>query len=249
MYVFYAPALMPNVVRAPGPYRQVFVAGQVQAPMPGYELKIDDFSRGFDTAGSIGATWDLLEVYQLTGGNSSVEIAIASFNRSYGFQLRPASRTANLFTALDAMLGGMSAWKIGRVPIKPRGYARRVEAALRCAAGSAPPHDDARELARWLNSERGGRGLRNAIAHTSGREVEDEAQRAHDRLQGVVRALLRQYVHFSTIWAHDGEASAARLGIAMDSPPAAAYVTTLEAEARQRGAMADLLCVPSSAHW
>ena len=87
-----------------------------------------------------------------------------SFNRSYGYQLLPPSRAGNLFTALDAMLGGMSAWKIGRVPVKPRGYARRVEVALRT---SAAPESvaDAETLSKWLASPHGGRGLRNAIAH------------------------------------------------------------------------------------
>lgn len=246
MPVFSAPALLPNIVRAPGPYRQIFVAGEVHAPdMPGYALKIDDLTQLAGEPGPIGATWDLLTAYRDTGGNTSVEIALAGFNHSYGFQLLPPSRAANLFTALDAMMGGMSAWRIGRVAIKPRGYARRVEAALRHAESALP--DDPRKLARWLHSESGGRGLRNAIAHGSGREVEAESQQAHERLQAIVRALLRQYVHFATIWAEESEATAARLRIAPDNPLAAAYVTTLEAEARQPGAMADLLSRPAPA--
>ena len=136
----------------------------------------------------------------------------------------------------------MSAWKIGRVPVKPRGYARRVEVALRCAASQAIPGDP-QDAARWLHSQRGGRGLRNAIAHGTGSKVEAEAQRAYERLQSIVRALLRQYLHFSVIWARQHEETAARLGLAAGSPLAAAYVTTLEVEAKHPGSMLDLLRV------
>jgi hypothetical protein len=243
IFVFSAPSLLPSIIRAPGPYRQIFSSGKLQVPpMPGYELKIADLMQLTGEPGPIGATWELLTAYQDTVDNTSVEIAIAGFNQSYGFQLLPPSRAANLFTALDAMLGGMSAWKIGRVAIKPRGYARRVEAALGYAETALA--DDPRTLGRWLHSEHGGRGLRNAISHGTGREVEAESERTHETLQGIVRALLRQYVHFATIWAQAREATAARLGIAAGSPLAAAYVTTLEAEACQPGAMSDLLCRP-----
>jgi len=240
MYAFYAPSLAPNVVRAPGPYRQVFVSDPNHVPMGLFELELDDLNQRPDTPGPIAATWDLLQDYQSTGGNASVEIAIESFNRSYGFQLRPQSRAANLFTALDAMLGGMSAWRIGSVPVKPRGYARRVEAALRSTASPAFAGDPS-EVARWLHSDRGGRGLRNAIAHGTGSTVEPEAQRAYERLQSIVRSLLRQYLRFSIIWAQEQEETTARLGLATGSPLAAAYVTALEAEAKRPGSMLDLL--------
>lgn len=240
LYVFYAPSLPLNVVRAPGPYRQVFVAGPTHIPMERLNLKLDDLTQRLDSPGPIAATWKLLEDYQCAGRNASVEIAIESFNRSYGFQLRPASRAANLFTALDAMLGGMSAWKIGRVPVKPRGYARRVEVALACAASPEFPGDP-HDAARWLHSARGGRGLRNAIAHGDGSKVEPEAQRAYERLQSIVRVLLRQYLHFSTVWARQRDETAVRLGLAAESPLSAAYVTTLEAEAKRPGSMLDLL--------
>lgn len=240
MYVFYAPSLPLNIVRAPGPYRQVFVSGPTHLPLARFELKLDELTQRLDSPGPIAATWDLLQDYRRSSGNTSVEIAIESFNRSYGFQLRPPSRAGNLFTALDAMLGGMSAWKIGRVPVKPRGYARRIEVALRSADSPAFPGDP-HEVAGWLHSDRGGRGLRNAIAHGTGSAVEAEAQRACDRLQAIVRSLLRQYLHFAIIWARRHEDTAARLGLAAESPLAAAYVTALEAEAKRPGSMLDLL--------
>jgi hypothetical protein len=237
MYVFEAP-LAPNVARAPGPYRQAFVSGQ--APLARFELRIEDLTRTLDAPGPIAATWSLLESYRRTPGNASVEIAIESFNQSYGFQLRPMSRAGNLFTSLDAMLGGMRAWKIGRVPVKPRGYARRLESALRTsAAGEAA--GDARESARWLESSRGGRGLRNAIAHGADEALDETANDAHERLQAIVRAVLGQYLHFATRWAEGGVETAARLGLHAESPLAAAYVTTLAAEVKAPGSMLDLL--------
>jgi hypothetical protein len=241
MYVFYAPSLLWNIVRAPGPYRQVFLSDPTQVPMALFELKPDELTQQLDSPRPIMAIWELFREYRRSGGNSSVEIAIESFNRSYGFQFRPQSRASNLFTALDAMLGGMGTGKIGRVPVDPRGFARRVEAALKAASPRFPGEPD--DAARWLNSDRGGRGLRNEIAHRSGSKVETQAQDAYERLQSIVRTLLLQYLKFSTVWARQHDEIAERLGLAADSSLSAAYVTILEAEARQPASMSDLLQV------
>jgi hypothetical protein len=235
LYIFRAPSLPVNIVRAPGPYRQVFASDAAGVPMARFELKLADLTQRLEAPGPIAATWELLQTYRGTDGNSSVEIAIESFNRSYGFQLRPSSRAANLFTALDAMLGGMSARSIGRVSVDARGFRRRVEIALRSAAYA----DDPQKAAKWLDTR--GRDLRNQIAHTSGIAVEGPAREAYEQLQAIVRALLRQYIRFFTLWAGRHPEQAARLGIAGDSPLAAAYVKALATEAREPGSMADLL--------
>jgi len=239
-YVFYAPSLPVNVVRSPGPYRQAFVTGTSRLPMPGYALQLKDLAKGIHAPGPISATWELLQDYRRSGGNASVEIALESFNRSYGYQLRPASRAANLFTALDSMLGGMNAWKIGPVPIKPRGYARRVEAALSSVADQVSTAD-LHAAVHWLTAGSGGRGLRNSIAHGNGRNVEADACEYYDQLQSITRSLLRQYLHFSSTWMQRREEIAPRLGISENSPLAAAYVTLLEVEAKRSGSMQDLL--------
>jgi hypothetical protein len=235
LYIFHAPSLPVNIVRAPGPYRQVFASDPAGAPMARFELKLADLTQRLEAPGPIAATWELLATYRGTDGNSSVEIAIESFNRSYGFQLRPSSRAANLFTALDGMLGGMSARRIGHLSVDARGFRRRVEIALRTAAYG----DDPRNAAKWLDTV--ARGLRNQIAHSSGTAVEGQAQEAYEHLQAIVRALLRQYIRFFPRWAGASAEKAERLGIAGDSPLAAAYVKALEAEARQPGSMSDLL--------
>jgi hypothetical protein len=238
--VYYAPSLSPSVLRAPGPYRQIFVSGRVHLPVTPYALRLADLTRQLDRPGPIAAAWELLQAYQRTGGNTSVEIALEGLHLSYGFQLRPASRAGNLFTALDAMVGGMSAWKVGGVPVKPRGYARRIEAALRTARSPAF-HDDPLEAARWLHHDRGGRGLRNALAHGTGTAVEAAVADAIDRLQDIVRSLLWQYLRLSAVWARRDHAVAARIGISRDAPLAAAYVTVLETESRHPGTIQDLL--------
>ena len=157
-------------------------------------------------------------------------------------QARQSVREAgNLFTALDAMLGGMTARKIGRVIVhNQRGYSRCVETALGYAAATGVD-DSPRDAAKWLHAESGGRGLRNAIAHGTGIGVEPEAQGVYEPLQAIVRALLRQYLHFAVVWAHQAGKTADRLGISADSPLSAAYVKTLKAEAQTPGSMSDLL--------
>lgn len=240
---FYAPSFRGrNVERAPGPYRQAFNSGTEALPLTGYALHLDDLNQSASRPGPIAAVWQLLERYQDSGGNTSVAIALESFRRSYGYQLRPSSRVANLFTALEAMLGGMHAWKIGPVAVKPRGYARRVATALSCCGPAVNDEKKLQQDARWLHAEQGGRGLRNAIAHGAGEEVELAAAQAYDRLQEIVRVLLRQYLHFAAQWATGTESIAVRLGLKGSEPLAAAYVTALEAEARQTGALRDLLC-------
>lgn len=234
-YVFYAPSLPNNVLRFPGPYRQAFVSGTSFLPMPGFALSIQDLTQDINAPGPIAATWQLLQEYRLSGGDTSVEIALESFNRSYGYQLNDTHRAANLFTALDAMLGGMSARKIGRVSINPRGFARRVEAALRTARSptfSGDPHNEA----RWLDWKDGGRGIRNAIAHGKSQTVAAAAAESYDRLQAIVRTLLCQYLRFSVIWFSGRSWIATQLDIPPDSPLAAAYVKALEVEAKEPAA-------------
>ncbi len=240
MHLFYAPTLPLNVLRAPGPYRQVFVTGLEEPGLPKYDLPLAELTRTGGAPSTISAVWQLLQAYRRTGGDMSVELAIESFHRSYGYQLAPRSRAGYSFTALEAMLGGMNAWWIGRVPVKPRGYAQRVEAALRTS--TAPQRiDSAQDASAWLASEQGARGLRNAIVHGVLDAGEAPARDAHERLQAIVRSVLYQYLQFAGLWLAHGPELAARLSLEADSPLAAAYVTTLEAGARQPGSMLDLL--------
>jgi hypothetical protein len=245
--VYYAPSLavggLAPVVRAPGPYRQIFVSGDTHRPAMPYALRLADLTVDPHQPGPIAHVWALLQAYQWAGRNTSVDIAIEAFHQSYGFQLRPASRVGNLFTALDAMLGGMSAWKVAGVPVKPRGYARRAEAALRTSRSPAPV-DDPVSTARWLHHDRGGRGLRNGLAHGNAAVLDGEVATAHERLQAIVRAVLWQYLELAVAWARNPDACAAQLALRTETPLAAVYVTALEAEARRPGILEALLRDP-----
>ncbi|MDX2464155.1 MAG: hypothetical protein QNK31_06560 [Porticoccus sp.] len=240
-FTFYAPDLpINNVVRSPGPYRQAFVTGTAHLPMPGYGLSIHDCSEKIDTPGPISIFWELIQSYRNFDGDTSIDIAIESFNHSYGYQLIPTQRVSNMFIALDAMLGGMNKRKIGKVSIKQRGFTRRVETALSTAKKLpflGAPHMEA----RWLNYKDGGRGLRNAIAHGEGQTVSSIAEESYDRLQAIIRVILCQYIQFFLLWSTEKSAIATRLDIPTESPLAAAYVKTLEAEFKEPDSMQGLL--------
>jgi hypothetical protein len=45
LYMFYAPSLALNIVRAPGPYRQVFASDPSYIPMTRFELKLDELTQ------------------------------------------------------------------------------------------------------------------------------------------------------------------------------------------------------------
>lgn len=240
MQVYSAPTLPLNVLRAPGPYRQVFVTGMHASSLAPYDLALGELPRSASISSPLERIWQLLQAYRLTGGDTSVEIAIECFNRSYGYQLLPRTRAGNLFTALEAMLGRMSASRIGSVPVNSRGYARRAEIALRT---SAAPQSiaDACATSAWLAAADGGRGLRNAITYGEPDGGEAPALDAYERLQSIVRCVLYQYLHFAALWLVQRGELASRLALDEASPVAAAYVTALEIEALEPGSMTDLL--------
>lgn len=177
-----------DIIRLPGPYRQVML-GMTMAPMPGYIHETSDTGDGDDWGPPA-----LLELMSstLAASNSALTIALASFNRSYGYALPARDRAAELFTAIDAMLVGMSAQRVGRVKLRRFGFRRRVEHAL---AFAGEPAEAAAREAYWLDSQDGGRGYRNALAHGRtthrGPDVDDIL-----RLQAIVRRLLRALLLF-----------------------------------------------------
>lgn len=214
--------------RKPGPYRQVFLTGVEELPLAPYHLSLADLTTPPDAAGPIAEIWDLLMAFRSRSGNASVEIALDNFNRSHGFQLTPVDRLANLFVALDAMLGGMSAKRLGNVRLRRNSYRNRVQAALSLSPQAGV---DAADEAAWLSAMNGGRGLRNAIAHGDHQALGGAATEAQARVRHIVRLLLRLYLRFALRWAEEEAEISARCGLPARTPLAIAFNTLLEARA------------------
>lgn len=142
--------------------------------------------------------------FRQNSGNAAAAIAISQFNRSFGFTLTAADRAAPLFTAIDAVTGGMSARRIGKTPLRPR-FRRRVALAL-TAGGMMPEEADAQ--AAWLYWQDGGRQLRNALAHGDRNAIADRIGNDEIlRLQAIVRALLPPFLDFAASWSGEPGAS------------------------------------------
>jgi hypothetical protein len=226
-----------DIRRTPGPYRQAFMTSDPYRPYAGYALSLGELTTHLNERRRVTRIFDLLTSYRAPGGNSSVEIALENFDRSFAYQMTGAQRAANLFMALDTMLGGMSARRIGRVPLRQRYFRRRVQAALSAANDQGI---DVVDEAKWLDAKEGGRGLRNAIAHGDLGAVAFEIDPVIPRLQHIVRLILLQYLIFAIRWACASEAIAARLALPQLSL-AAAYNKVLELQVSDDCAALDLL--------
>jgi hypothetical protein len=142
--------------------------------------------------------------------------------------------------ALDAMLGGMSARRIGSVPLRQRYFQRRVQAALSVTDYQSL---DIVVEAKWLDSRDGGRGLRNAIAHGDVSTITFDVDAVVPRLQQIVRLILRQFIVFAIRWDSDSESIAARLNLPQSSL-VAAYNKVLELRVSNSDAALNLLQEP-----
>jgi hypothetical protein len=214
--------------RFPGPYRQAFSIGAGTAPLLSYRLNIDDLTTRSGIPGSTAALWALLTEFRRISGNASVEIAIENFDRSFGLNLWPMDRLAFLFIAMDAILGGMSTMRIGKVLLRRKSFRRRVASALIVSRMSVI---DGNTEAEWLDSPFGGRGLRNAIAHGGQHTIGDGIEQVPERVQRVLRLLLRQYLSFAIRWAENTATVSERFDLPPCCSLSGAYNKVLEARA------------------
>lgn len=228
--------------RRPGPYRQAFLIGLDNMPFPGYELKIADLTTSRNEPGAITLLWQQLTEMQSHVGNASLEIALESFNRSYGFQLRPSQRLAHLFIALDAMLGGFNEDKPGGIKLTGSSskFSQRFKAAL---LADGKEFIKANQEVGWLNDHKsgGGRWLRNSIAHGEDVDSCGAAEEAQLRLQEIIRALLRQYIRFLLRWKTDRLNISQRFSLPEACSPVGAYNAILAACASEVEGAFDLL--------
>lgn len=222
--------------RSVGPYRQAFLGGISDAISPRYELKIEELVTQKGQVTIMTKMWQLIETYR--GAKvQAADIAIANLNRSYGYQLMNTQRAAFLFTALDAMLGGMNVKRIGEVKFHSR-FRERVGAALSLATKNIQDLN-IKEEADWLDST--GRQIRNALAHGRPDTVGKEAGENYDRLQTIIRVLLRQYLEFNIRWALGSAEIAQRFRLPANCAPAAAYNRILDDHVRGLTDASDLL--------
>lgn len=228
-----------SIIRSPGPYRQAFMMGVPSGTPQGYELGIDELTGVDHVKGPVTTFYDQITTYRLHA-NSAADIAIENFTRSFGYQLAGVHRAAFLFTAIDAMLGGMSAWRIGGMKLKRR-FRQRVTAALQAASGEPWIGVDAtaEERAIWLDTT--GRAIRNAIAHGDARKVAHEAENYWTLLQTLVRILLRGFISFSIQWNDKRATLTQRFNLDASATLVQGYNRTLERGVDGDEAALDLL--------
>jgi hypothetical protein len=184
----YAPSFFNQ--RVAGPYRQAGLSGAVEGAFAAYELRLDDLITAPDDEPPIAQLFGLVQAYR-EQGTGAADIAIRNFGHSYGYTLTGTARALMLFTALDAMLGGMSVRQIGLYKVTTT-FAERLQQALEL--GPESPRRWAESESAWLDSE--GRRLRNALVHGRPSEVADFADGSHERIRAVVRHVLTLYIEF-----------------------------------------------------
>lgn len=214
--------------RRVGPYRQAMLGGEHMADQPGYVLSVEHLAGVSRPSTELTRLWLLGRQYLSSGGNTAADVAVDNFHRSYGYQMSSRERVAFLFTSVDAMMGGMSARRIGSTKIEVR-FRPRLEAAL-AALESRGAFAGAAESAAWLDDR--GRAMRNAVAHGRGASIEPEAQAGYPRLQIICRALLRLFLEFSLEWAHDPGSLRDSLGLSGSDSPVEVFNRALEACSR-----------------
>jgi hypothetical protein len=182
------------ILKWPGLYRDMLprlVYGW--SPEDGYRLSIQDLlpvdSEGMEQPPRLYRIAEALGSLKRDHGFPEGRPALATWNFSYEYGLSDRQRYSLLFTALETALGPMSSWSaddsVGRMP-----FQRRVERAIRLSG-----RPDAKECADWMDNPRGGRGIRNAIAH--GSQLVDDHTLVLARLREVVRSSLLALVGFA----------------------------------------------------
>jgi hypothetical protein len=214
-------------VREVGPYRQVFLAGNQTDTPHGYELKVDEISRNKDETKHITQIWQLINQYRNKRTNTSADIAIENFHRSYGYQLSGIQRASFLFVAIDAILGGLSTRYIGQVSLQSK-FRDRVSAGLTTLMQTNTVQKNFKPYteADWLDTE--GRNIRNSIAHGRSYAVAAHANDSYLRIQSIIRLLIRQFLEFSIKWAVNPLEISDLLDISSEIPPKAAYNKILD---------------------
>lgn len=234
----------PRIARLAGPFRQAFME-RVPDELPSrYTIRIEELSLQKGVPSPTAGLWSLIEQYHHIAHHTTADIALENFNRSYGFQLRGTQRCALLFTALDAMLGGMNTDRIGRLKLQSP-LRERVFAALDAVEGNwAGTNASPMELSQWINTV--GRRIWQAVATGNATSVTEQADGSWEYIQLIVRVLLRQYLEFSVKWFKDPDSIKKRLGLQDDVAPVVGFNLALELKATKKARLDDLLSFDAS---
>lgn len=229
----------PNIVRMPGPYRQAFMESLPGELPTRYAMRIRELSAQRGVSSAIACLWNLIEQYNHIAHHTTADIAIENFNRSYGFQLRGTQRAAYLFTALNALTGGMNAQRISRLKLNSH-FRDRILAALEVVQGTWLGTDSSpKELAQWLNTA--GRRVHNGVSYGESAAISVEADGSWEYIQLIVRVLLRQYLEFSVKWFKNASEICSLLGLPNNVSPVIAYNLALELKVKNSAGVDDLL--------
>ena len=184
------------IVRVPGPYRQIFIAGFENDFPEFYKLQPNDLAYSIKGNGPLQSIFNLISQYRQSGGNQSVEIAIENFELSYSLpgNISWEQKISSLFTSMDAMLGGMSLhFSKGKYYLRETKmelfFRERIQKVLVLCG-----YPEAENESKWVDSLR---KLRNSIAHGSRSDLEEEAKGEFERFQDVVRSILKHYMAFA----------------------------------------------------
>lgn len=148
-----------------------------------FEYPIEDSCvLGAEDRDGIEMTFTRLERYR-PEADETVDIALRHFDWSHRFGLTAAQRATLLCIALEATFG-----EYRREPRSAPSLGRRAAAASRS--------DDPEALASFLDNRKGGRGVRNHLAHGSEGKPPVSLDRATPLLEGAVRDGLQALLAF-----------------------------------------------------
>jgi hypothetical protein len=187
------------------PYRQMFLAGLNNNFPEFYKLELSDLSPKTDLISHIFKISSLIKRYKESGLNQPAYTAIENFHLAYALpgHIESEQRLNFLFTALDAMLGGMSLrmdgkkWRLNNTEMTIF-FKERLLEILKLSNTF-----DAEESANWMDTTI--RKLRNKLAHGKKQSVTTESNEVYEQLLSIIRILLINFLQFSIRWNENRE--------------------------------------------
>ena len=186
------------IEREPGPYRQLMFRTLFEPTAASYSLSINELRRTLEEETPASRLWSLLQNYRQSGKNAAIEIALTNFNLSYSLHVSNSQKLGFLFTALDAIFGGMSLHKKkGKLYLRNTLMKDFFEDRL-FHFMTLIEDPKAKEDIAWIKKHM--RSLRNKIAHGSLGDNQKLAGKHHERMLDLLRRIIPAYLKFCTFW-------------------------------------------------